>query len=97
MPAPGADGLELKRQNLTWVLPYHPGAVKALKEAGAWTPEAEAHNAMLLKRQPTLTAAWKAYADSGPADKDAFYKAWMVKRKQALDAVGLDPVFEYSR
>ncbi|MDP2377231.1 TAXI family TRAP transporter solute-binding subunit, partial [Reyranella sp.] len=31
--APGADGLEVKRQILNWVLPYHEGAVKALKEA----------------------------------------------------------------
>ena len=31
-------------QNLTWVLPYHEGAVKALKEAGVWKPEHEAHN-----------------------------------------------------
>ena len=42
--APGADGLELKRQNLTWVLPYHAGAVRALKEAGVWTPQAQQHN-----------------------------------------------------
>jgi len=46
--APGADGLELKRQVLNWVLPYHDGAVKALKEAGAWTPEAQKHNDMLV-------------------------------------------------
>ena len=45
--APGADGLEVKRQILDWVLPYHEGAVKALKEAGAWTTEAQKHNDML--------------------------------------------------
>ena len=38
--APGADGLALDRQNLTWVLPYHAGAVKALKEAGTWKDRA---------------------------------------------------------
>ena len=52
--APGAAGLDLKRQNFTWVLPYHEGAVKALKEAGAWKAEHEAHNQKLLKRQDTL-------------------------------------------
>ena len=31
--APGAAGLDVKRQNLAWVVPYHEGAVKALKEA----------------------------------------------------------------
>jgi TRAP-type uncharacterized transport system substrate-binding protein len=34
---PGIDGFELKRQDLTWALPYHDGAVKAIKESGAWT------------------------------------------------------------
>ena len=58
--APGADGLELARQNLTWVLPYHPGAVKAIKEAGAWTPEAQKHNDRLLERQSVLAGAWTA-------------------------------------
>src|SRR5688500_11530503 len=47
--APGADGLELKRQNLTWALPYHEGTVRALKEAGVWNGEHEAHNQRLLK------------------------------------------------
>lgn len=93
--APGADGLELKRQNLAWVLPYHPGAVKAIKEAGAWTPEAEKHNEALLKRQSVLAAAWKGYLDSKPPDdKDAFYKGWMAQRKDALVKAGLDPIFD---
>ncbi len=93
--APGADGLELKRQNLTWVLPYHAGAVKAIKEAGAWTPEAQQHNDMLLKRQSVLAQAWKSFMDSKPPeDKDAFYTAWMDQRKAALVKAGLDPIFD---
>ena len=83
--APGAAGLELKRQNLAWVMPYHEGAVKALKEAGAWKAEHEAHNQKLLKRQETLAAAWAAFLKSNPPDdKDAFAKAWMAARKAAL-------------
>jgi TRAP transporter TAXI family solute receptor len=93
--APGAAGLALERQNLTWVLPYHEGAVKALKEAGAWKPEHEAHNQKLLKRQDTLVAAWAAFMKGNPPDdKDAFAKAWMAARKAALAAAGMDPVFE---
>jgi TRAP transporter TAXI family solute receptor len=93
--APGAGGLDLKRQNLTWVLPYHEGAVKALKEAGAWTTEAEAHNQKLIKRQDTLVAAWDAFLKTNPSDdKDAFTKGWMAARKSALAAVGMDPIFE---
>ncbi len=93
--APGADGLELKRQNLSWVLPYHAGAVQALKEAGAWTADAQKHNDALLKRQATLTTAWTEFNKaSTPDDKDAFYKAWTAKRKDALVKAGMDPVFE---
>jgi TRAP transporter TAXI family solute receptor len=92
--APGADGLEVKRQILNWVLPYHEGAVKALKEAGAWTAEAQKHNDMLVKRQDTLVAAWAAFNKADPpSDKEAFAKAWMVARKAALEKAGLPPVF----
>jgi TRAP transporter TAXI family solute receptor len=93
--APGADGLELKRQLLKWVLPYHDGAVKALKEAGIWTAEAQAHNDMLVKRQDTLAAAWADFNKGNPpADKDAFAKAWMAARKAALEKAGLPAVFD---
>lgn len=93
--APGTAGLEVKRQNLTWVLPYHEGTVKALKEAGVWKAEHDAHNAALLKRQDTMAAAWEAYLKSNPADdKDAFVKGWTAARKAALTKAGMDPVFE---
>ena len=93
--APGAAGLEVKRQNLAWVLPYHEGAVKALKEAGAWKAEHEAHNQKLLKRQDTLASAWAAFMkNSPPDDKEAFAKGWSAARKAALTGAGMDPVFE---
>ena len=92
--APGAAGLELKRQNLAWVVPYHEGAVKAFKEAGAWKPEHEAHNQKLLKRQETLAAAWNTFLKGNPPeDRDALRKAWMVVRANALRGVGMDPIF----
>jgi TRAP transporter TAXI family solute receptor len=93
--APGATGLALDRQKLAWVLPYHDGTVKALKEAGVWKAEHEAHNNLLVKRQDTLVAAWDAYLKTNPPDdKDAFNKGWMAARKAALAGVGMDPVFE---
>jgi TRAP transporter TAXI family solute receptor len=93
--APGAAGLALNRQNLAWVVPYHEGAVRALKEAGAWKPEHEAHNQMLLKRQATMGAAWTAYLKGNPpADKAAFTQGWMAARKAALAAAGMDAIFE---
>jgi TRAP transporter TAXI family solute receptor len=93
--APGAAGLELKRQNLTWVLPYHDGAVKALKEAGVWKDEHEKYNQALVKRQDTLVAAWGEFLKSNPPeDKAAFTTAWMAARKAALVKVNMDPIFE---
>jgi TRAP transporter TAXI family solute receptor len=92
--APGAAGLAVKFQNLKWVLPYHAGTVKALKEAGAWTAEHDAHNAGLLKRQEVLGTAWSGFLKSAPDDKDAFRKGWLEARKQALVKAGLDPVFD---
>src|SRR3954449_3530373 len=65
--APGAGGLAPDRQTKNWVVPVHPGAVKALKEAGAWSDDQEAHNNALLKRQAVLTAAWADYTKSNPS------------------------------
>jgi TRAP transporter TAXI family solute receptor len=92
--APGAAGLELKRQNLAWVLPYHEGAVKAFKEAGVWKPAHEAHNQKALKRQDTLAAAWAAFLKTNPPeDRDAFRKAWMTVRNSTLQKAGFETIF----
>jgi len=91
--APGADGLALEKQDLTWVLPYHAGAIKALKEAKAWSDAADKHNAELVKRQDVLAAAWKAFLDSKP-DAAAFSEAWMKARAAALKSANMEVVFE---
>jgi TRAP transporter TAXI family solute receptor len=92
--APGAAGLELARQNLTWVLPYHDGAVRAFKEAGVWKPEHEAYNQKALKRQETLAAAWAAFLKANPPeDRDAFRKAWMTVRNSTLQKAGFETIF----
>jgi len=93
--APGAAGLELSRQNLSWVLPYHDGAVRAFKEAGAWKPEHEAHQQKALKRQQTLADAWKAFqARNPPNEPEALRKAWTIVRSDTLKKAGFDPIFE---
>jgi len=93
--APGADGLELKRQILTWALPYHEGTVRAFKEAGVWKAEHDAHNQSLLKRQQTLASAWSAYLKANPADDAAaFRNGWMSARSAALRKAGMDAIFE---
>ena len=93
--APGAPGLELKRQNRQWVLPYHAGAVRAMTEAGVWSAADEAYNNKLVARQDTLTAAWEAFLKANPPeDKAAFATAWIAARKSALAKAGMDPIFE---
>ncbi len=89
--APGADGFEAKRQNLMGAIPYHPGTVKALKEAGIWTDEADKHNQALIKRQEALAAAWKSFMDSKPGD-DKFTDNWMKARREGLTKAGFDPI-----
>lgn len=93
--APGADGFELSRQNFSWVLPLHDGTLRAIKEAGAWKPELEAHQQMMVKRQGVLAGAWAAYLKAGPPeDAAAFRKGWMSARADALKKAGLDVIFE---
>jgi TRAP transporter TAXI family solute receptor len=93
--APGADGFELSRQNFAWVLPLHAGAVRAVKEAGAWKPEHESHQQMLLERQGVLASAWSAYLKTKPPeDRDAFRKGWMAARADALKKAGMEAIFE---
>ena len=77
------------------MLPLHPGAVRAIKEAGAWKPEHETHQQALLKRQSVLAAAWNAYLKTNPPDdRDAFRKGWMSARAAALKKAGMDVIFE---
>lgn len=90
--APGAVGLELKRQAMKWVVPFHPGTVKAFKEAGHWTADDQAHNDGLIKRQQVLADAWSAYTKSNPPD-DKFAEGWSAARRDALAKASLSDPF----
>jgi TRAP transporter TAXI family solute receptor len=93
--APGAVGLAVKRQTMKWVLPFHPGAVKALKEAGNWNDTDQAHNDGLIRRQGVLAAAWTDYGKSNPpSDEAAFLSGWMAARATALARANLPNGFE---
>src|SRR5690606_34129115 len=52
--APGNSGWDVKRQNFTWAIPYHEGAIRYWKEAGLWKPEHQKHNDRLIERQKAL-------------------------------------------
>jgi TRAP transporter TAXI family solute receptor len=93
--AAGAGGLAPDRQTKNWVVPVHPGAVKALKEAGAWSDDQEAHNNALFKRQAVLTAAWAEYSKTNPpSDDKAFLAGWMTARAAALKKADMPNGFE---
>jgi TRAP transporter TAXI family solute receptor len=93
--APGAGGLAASRQTMKWVVPFHPGSVKALKEAGNWSDADQAHNDGLIKRQAVLTATWADYSKSNPPSDDAaFLSGWMTARAAALAKAGMPNGFE---
>src|SRR5262245_25476044 len=93
--APGASGLALKGQAKNWAVPLHPGAVKALKEAGAWSDEQDKHNKALLNRQDVLIAAWGDFNKANPSsDAAKFTEEWMKARKAALTKAGMADSFE---
>jgi TRAP transporter TAXI family solute receptor len=93
--AAGASGLAADRQTKKWVVPVHPGAVKALKEAGQWSDDQEAHNNALFKRQAVLAAAWADFGKaSPPSDDKEFLGAWMKARAAALQKASMPNGFE---
>jgi TRAP transporter TAXI family solute receptor len=93
--AAGAGGLAADRQTKKWVVPVHPGAVRALKEAGQWNDDQEAHNNALFKRQAVLAAAWADYGKSNPpSDDKQFLAGWMSARAAALKKANMPNGFE---
>jgi len=71
------------------VLPYHSGAIRYFKEIGLWSPEDEAHNKRLLKRQQVLAAAWQE-AETLELDDEEFTAAWLAIRERHLLEAGFE-------
>jgi TRAP transporter TAXI family solute receptor len=90
---PSMDGYQLSKQNLKWVFPYHPAAIKYYKEKGLWNAEHDAYNAGLLKRQDVLADAWKEMQGKTVAD-DKFAEEWLKVRAAALTKAGMPVVFK---
>ena len=91
--APGAGGWALDRQTFEWAVPYHDGAIRYFRQIGVWTDAAQAHNEALIERQEVLITAWEAYIATDPAE-DGFAQGWMEARAAALEAAGMDVVFQ---
>lgn len=93
--APGASGLAVMTQTKNWAVPVHPGAVKALKEAGAWSDDQDKHNKALFRRQEVLLAAWTEFNKGNPSSDSAkFTEEWMKARKAGLAKAGISDNFE---
>jgi TRAP transporter TAXI family solute receptor len=90
---PSMDGYQLSNQNLKWVFPYHPAAIKYFKEKGLWKAEHDEHNAALMKRQDVLANAWKEMKGKTVAD-DKFAEEWLKVRAAALTKAGMPVVFK---
>lgn len=88
--APGIGGWALDKQDMTWVVPYHDGAIRYYQEAGLWNDEAQAHNDNLIARQAALQAAWEELKAEAPENWD---EAWAERRREALKAGGFSVVF----
>jgi hypothetical protein len=92
--APGASGLAVATQTRNWAVPVHKGAVKALKEAGAWSDEQEKYNNELFKRQAVLISAWNDFGKPSPSSDTAkFTEDWMALRRAALAKAGMADTF----
>ncbi len=92
--APGNAGYSLENQNMTWVIPFHGAVVEYYKEIGHWTDEMQEHQDRLVKRQQILMDTWETYTADAPEDEETFLKGWMKARADALEAAGMNPVFQ---
>jgi TRAP transporter TAXI family solute receptor len=94
---PGNEGFALQAQRLQWVVPYHEGAVRYLREKKVWTEDAERHNRELLRRQEVLAAAWARAQEEAQAQKVGVAKLpelWMKIRAEELRKGGFEPYWD---
>ena len=86
-------GWAVDRLEKHWAIPFHDGAVRYLKEIGAWNDEDQAHNDALLKRAQVLSQAFEETltASSTEGIKAAGFKEfWTARREEALKNAGLN-------
>lgn len=68
--------------------PFHPGAIRYLKERGIWTAEHQKWNDDRLARLNALRTAWtQAVAEAKGKGDEAFAKIWEAQREKALSSL----------
>ena len=88
--SPGIGGWSIDAQDMTWIVPYHEGAIRLFEEIGIWSEEAQVNNDRLIERQRVLMDAWEALKAEAPSDWEA---AWTERRRAALEEAGFQVVF----
>lgn len=69
-------------------VPFHPGAIRYLKEKGIWTNEFQNWNDRRLARLNALRAEWpKAIAEGKGKSDEEFAQIWEQHRKKALSSL----------
>ncbi|MFN4090721.1 MAG: TAXI family TRAP transporter solute-binding subunit [Alphaproteobacteria bacterium] len=94
--SPASEGWKIENQEMVYIMPYHPGAVRYWQEAGVWTAEAQANQEQLLKRQDLLVQAWTEFM-AGKPSQDGFEEAWLAVRAERLEAAGMPVPFREHR
>ena len=65
--------------------PFHPGAIRYLKEIGVWNDDAAQWNEARLARLNALRTAWQdMVSENSDLDEDAFADLWSERREKAL-------------
>ncbi|KMK65083.1 TAXI family TRAP transporter solute-binding subunit [Puniceibacterium sp. IMCC21224] len=77
--APGADGWALDKQSFDWIIPFHDGAVNAMKDAGVWSDASNTYNVALIERQEKLAKSWQGLIEQGLEGAD-LQQAWLEER-----------------
>ena len=96
---PGSIGWHIDRQNFSWVVPFHDGAVRYYTEIGRWGTAEETHNQQLIQRQAVLKAAWDEVILLTAGESPVFSASelpeiWMELRALRLRQRGFDPVWQ---
>jgi len=94
---PSMPGWNLKQQVKPWIVPYHEGSVKYLREIGWWTEADEKTNNWLINRQRILRETFDNAMMEASEQKmsvKVFHEYWLKKREEVIKSenIGLETI-----